>query len=77
MSGWSEAVQCPNCGTENSFEVWFERYEVGGLCLECGYMIETVEKQLTLEEVNEERAEVDMKPLTELKPKLKDKSKEV
>jgi len=70
MAGWSEAIQCPECGTEDSLEIWFERYELGGACLECGYVIETVSKQLSLEEVNEERIESGMEPLTKLRPKF-------
>jgi Zn ribbon nucleic-acid-binding protein len=68
MSGWSEALDCPYCGSEGTLEAFGERCEVGGTCLECGYSYHTVEEQLTLEQVNEERKELDMEPLTELKP---------
>jgi len=78
MSGWSEARYCPECGGEDTLEAWGDGYEVGGACLECGYSYGTVEKQMTLEEVNEEREEFGLEPLTQLRPKLSsstDKSK--
>ena len=71
MSGWSEAIDCPECGAEESLETWGDRNEVGGECLECGYCYKTVDDQMTLEEVNEERARCGMEPLTQLRLKLK------
>lgn len=70
MSGWSESQDCPECGGEGTLEAWGERNDVGGMCLECGYSYSTVEKQMTLEEVNEERGEVDLEPLMKLRPKI-------
>lgn len=73
MSGWSASEDCPECGAENSLETWGENRpfdSVGGICLECGFSYKTVEEQLTLEDVNEERSKLDLKPLTELRPKL-------
>ena len=66
MSGYSETTVCPRCGTE-SLESSIDRDDVNGECLECGYEYPTVESVMTLEEVNEERKEDGLEPLTELK----------
>lgn len=70
MSGFSEAADCPRCGSEKSFERSWDDCGSSGYCLECGYSFYTVDMdtQLTLEEVNEERKIAEMPPLKELKP---------
>ena len=68
MSGFSETVDCPRCGSEESFERSVDRDDVSGLCMECGYSYQTVYAMANLEDINEERAEVGYEPLTELKP---------
>lgn len=67
MSGYSEAVDCPRCGSTDSLERSVDRDDVSGYCRECGYSYKTVYETMTLEQVNEERAEFGIKPLTELK----------
>jgi len=73
MSGYSEAVDCPRCGSTESLEQSVDRDNISGCCLECGYSFKIVCTMMALEEVNEERAEfndINMKPLTELKKPL-------
>lgn len=67
MSGYSETVGCSRCGSENSLERSVDHDDVSGVCLECGYSYATVYKNLTLEDVNEERVDCGMEPLTSLK----------
>lgn len=73
MAGYSEAVDCPRCGGEESLETSWESHDNSGegTCLECGYTfntgVGTIETVMTLEEANNERKEFDMEPLTELK----------
>jgi transcription elongation factor Elf1 len=68
MSGYSEAVDCPRCGSEESLERSIDKDDVNGFCLECGYSYKTVYENMTLEQVNEEREAFDMEPITALKP---------
>lgn len=71
MSSWSDIQDCPYCETENSFVVYGSNrpYDSGsGECLECGFCYYTDEKQMTLEEVNEQRLEHGKEPVTSLKP---------
>jgi C4-type Zn-finger protein len=73
MSSFSEAVDCPNCGGKESLETSTENRPVlmvSGFCLECGYSYDTIEEQMTLDEVNEQRVEFELEPLKELKPKI-------
>ena len=65
MSSFSETQTCPHCGLE-SFEYEMSYGIAGGLCLECGYKLETIESYLSLEEVNEERIACGADTLTEL-----------
>lgn len=80
MSSWSEAEDCPMCGSEGSLETCTENRPIlssSGICLKCGYSYKTVEEQMTLGDVNDERANCEMEPLTELKPStFKEDSKE-
>lgn len=68
MSGYSEAVDCPRCGSTESLERSVDRDDVSGCCLECGYEYHTQYSVASLDEINEERKNVDMESLTELKP---------
>lgn len=74
MSGYSEAIDCPRCGSKESLEHSVDRDDVTGFCLECGYEYHTESSVLSLEQVNEERAVfmTDLEPLTVLKPPVED-----
>lgn len=74
MSSHSETSTCPRCDSD-SFEVSIDFEEVDGVCNECGYEYHTVTSLMTLEEVNVDRIESELVPLTELK-KPKDGWKE-
>lgn len=67
MGGYSEAVDCPRCGSPESLERSIDSDDVSGYCIECGYSYRTEPQILSLAEVNEERAVSVMPPLTELK----------
>ncbi|MBA7638617.1 hypothetical protein ES703_46273 [subsurface metagenome] len=67
MSGYSEAVNCPRCGSIESLERSVDRDDVSGVCLECGYSYKTIYENLSLEEVNEERDASELEPLPKLK----------
>lgn len=68
MSGYSEAIDCPRCGSKESLEHSVDHDDITGFCSECGYEFHTQYSVLSLEEINEERAEFNLEPLTELKP---------
>lgn len=68
MGGSSEAIDCPRCGGKETLESSIDRTDVSGCCLECGYSYHTAHEMMTLEEVNTERGEFNLEPLTELKP---------
>jgi len=73
MSGWSENEDCPKCGGEDTLKTYGANRPIftsNGICLECGYSYSTVEKQSTLDGVNEERENYGLEPLTELKPQI-------
>ena len=72
MSGYSEATGCPRCRSTESLERSIDKDDVNGICLECGHEYHTAYRVMTLEEVNQERAEFNMEPLTELKKPVKD-----
>ncbi len=67
MSGFSEIIDCPRCGSTESLERSIDSDDVNCYCLECGYEYKTVYMLMTLEDVNEQRGDSDMEPLTELK----------
>lgn len=67
MAGYSEAVDCPRCGSEESLERSVDRDDVSGFCLECGYSYRTIYENGSLEEVNEERVASELEPLSKLK----------
>jgi len=70
MGGYSEAVDCPRCCSKESLERSIDYDDVSGFCLECGYTYYTAHEMMTLEEVNNERAEFQLDPITELKPSI-------
>ncbi len=67
MSGYSEAIDCPRCGSTESLECSVDRDNVSGVCSECGYSYKTVYENLSLEEVNEERRAFELEPLLKLR----------
>jgi len=67
MSGSSYESECPKCGgSMNSYMDWKPYDTVSHNCLECGFYAYTAEDRLGLEEVNEQRADQDMKPIDKL-----------
>ncbi len=68
MSGYSESTTCPECGGDN-FERSQDDDDISAFCYDCGYEYHTIKHFASLEEVNEERAEVDLPPLKELRPR--------
>ena len=66
MSGYSDTIRCSRCGNE-SLEASVDKDDVSGICLECGYEYRTISSLLSLEEVNDERKDMEMEPITELK----------
>lgn len=66
MGGYSERAFCPRCGAD-SLERSEDHDDVSGFCLECGYEYHTAFSVVTLEDVNEERANYELGPLTELR----------
>ncbi len=68
MGGYSEAVDCPRCGSTESLERTIDRDDVSGFCSECGYEYHTQHSVMSLDAVNEERTESELEPITELKP---------
>ena len=70
MSGSSDSQDCPRCKGKNSLQTYsdWKPYDcVSGECIKCGFSYYTKEEQMDLEEVNERRADLELKPLKELK----------
>ncbi len=67
MGGFSDAVDCPRCGSIESLERLQYYNDVSGCCLLCGYEFKTVHTIITLKDLNERRMDLYMEPLTELK----------
>lgn len=68
MSGHSDRTMCCKCGGQMDIYIdWKPHDYVSGTCFECGFEFQTIDGQLTLKEVNAERADIDLKPLKELK----------
>lgn len=70
MSGSSYSVACFKCGGQETLNIsadWKPYDTSSGECLECGFSFYTKEEQMSLKEVNEQRLEIDLEPLTELK----------
>lgn len=67
MSGYSEARDCPRCGSTESLEHSQDDDYFAGFCHECGYGYSTKFSLASLEEVNDERKAYELEPLTELR----------
>ena len=72
MSGHSYSTWCPRCKSENSIMASQDHKPhdcVSGECLECGFCYYTsCDNKMTLDEVNELRADHELEPLKELRP---------
>lgn len=69
MSGSSYSSICPKCGANMVCYIDWKPYDItSGQCLACGFCYHTTEAQMSLEEVNDLRAERDLPPLKKLKP---------
>jgi ssDNA-binding Zn-finger/Zn-ribbon topoisomerase 1 len=76
MSSHSYDVPCPNCGGEMSACTDNRPFDMSSAdCPKCGFMYWTKAGQRTLEELNDLRADYDLKPLKKL-PKIDDRLKE-
>lgn len=72
MSGFSESSTCPNCGkSADSYTDWKPFNYSILTCMYCGLRIYPTNDYMNLEELNEYRAENDMRPLKRL-PKQSD-----
>jgi len=72
MSSVQRDDQCPNC--DNTFADYYEEEDdpfpyIQISCNECGLYITPDVQFMSLDEVNEERIDFCLSPLTELKPK--------
>ena len=67
MSDYSETIDCLRCGSTESLEHSVYGDNVYRFCSECGYEVYTQYSVHDLDTVNEERVELRMEPLTELK----------
>ena len=73
MSGNSFGGSCPKCGgSMDCYEDWKPHAYVSGECLECGFSYYTQDSQMTLEEVNIQREDMDLPPLQKLKEQKKE-----
>lgn len=71
MSGFSETKQCFNCGELelNVYSDWKPYDYVMSECYACGIFTTSKIKQMTLDELNDMRDNLDMKPIKKL-PKV-------
>ena len=68
MSGHSYGETCIKCGGEmDCYSDHKPHSYESGECLECGFSYYTVDDQMTLEDVNQQRIDCDLEPLKELK----------
>jgi len=68
MSGTSYDDVCPRCGGTISCYSDRKPYDqVMGFCLDCGFRYSTITDIASLEEVNEQREDFEMKPLKRLR----------
>ena len=70
MSSWSDSQDCPKCKGKDTLMTCSSNrpYDSSsGECIECGFSYYTNEDQMTLDEVNEARANYNLEPLTKLK----------
>jgi uncharacterized protein with PIN domain len=64
MSGASSMEACPKCGGQMyTYSDWKPHDTVGGQCTECGFAYWTEKGRVSLEEINELRAEMQQRPL--------------
>ena len=67
MSGCSDTADCPNCGNQALRYVDWKPFDYISLqCEYCGFETKTVTNYMTLEELNDFRAERELQPLKEL-----------
>ena len=67
MSSCQGPETCQNCGNENAEYYYDSHSGSSGTCLECGYHYFPSSEILSLEDVNDEREQHEMEPLTELR----------
>lgn len=68
MSGGSYSEECPKCGGEMTCYSDSKPHDIAsGFCLDCGFAYDTVERQATLDEVNEIRRALDLQPVTAIR----------
>jgi Zn ribbon nucleic-acid-binding protein len=68
MSGCSYSEKCPKCGGEMTcYSDWKPHDMVSGICLECGFAYDTIDRQATLYQVNETRQALELQRVTALK----------
>lgn len=68
MSGCSYDSVCSRCGGKMLCSSDWKPFDmVTGICLDCGFRIDTVTKLATLKEVNEERELFELEPIKNLK----------
>jgi len=68
MSGCSYSEKCPKCGGEMTcYSDWKPYDMVSGICLECGFAYDTIDRQATIDQVNGTRQALDLQPVTALK----------
>jgi len=67
MSGTNYEITCPNCQLDCSVSEDHKPFPCVHIeCYECGFVVFTSDKYLTLKELNEKREEIDLNPLTKL-----------
>jgi len=67
MSGCNFDEVCPKCGgTMYGYSDWKPHNMVFGRCINCGFCYWTEKGRMSLKEVNELRAEMDLRPLRKL-----------
>jgi DNA-directed RNA polymerase subunit M/transcription elongation factor TFIIS len=66
MSGYSGEGTCPKCGSIMDIYVDWKPYDyVASYCYECGYTMQPTESRMTLEEINQNRADCERELLTQ------------
>jgi hypothetical protein len=67
MSGFSDNTECPNCGEDCNRYSDYKPFDLVSLdCDNCGFYTDTVVKQLSLEELNDRRKDLELPALAEL-----------
>lgn len=73
MSGFSESTSCPNCGGSADIYTDWKPFDYTTItCYNCGLKIHPEISYMTLDELNEYRADVDLDPLETLPEQDKD-----